>query len=115
MSSPVITIEKGCLICGGDLKGNKAAKFYCKKCNILFSYENLLKAGKTEAMQPTMVKAVRAKQEPRFVGSILSNRFHSVECWLAKNIKEENKLFFSTAFIARTKGFRPCKKCIQPT
>lgn len=30
-------VEKGCPICGGDVKGDKEHKFYCEHCNYLFS------------------------------------------------------------------------------
>jgi len=40
------TIKKGCVMCGGDIKGNKARKYFCKHCNLLFSKESLVKSGK---------------------------------------------------------------------
>ena len=34
-------IERGCPLCKSDVKGDDKNKFYCKKCNMLFSRKGL--------------------------------------------------------------------------
>lgn len=41
MTTDIVTVKGGCPICKGDVKGNDHAKYFCQKCNILFSKESL--------------------------------------------------------------------------
>jgi len=34
--------KKACPICKGDVKGNSKSKYYCRNCNILYDYGDLL-------------------------------------------------------------------------
>ena len=104
-----MTVTNGCLLCGGDVRGNRESKYYCKKCNILFSHESLERAGK---FKPQEGKAV---VKARFVGSSTSNKYHTLECWLGKNIKPERRIYFATVTEAHKHGYVGCKKCVQPT
>jgi len=108
----IITIEKGCLLCGGDLKGSKEAKYYCKHCNILFSHDSLVKAGKFKVKRP-IVEPVKAVEKPlaRLVGSSEADKFHKLDCRFAKLIKPENRVYFRDQGEAKNKGYKGCKKC----
>jgi micrococcal nuclease len=46
-----------------------------------------------------------------FVGSIKSNKFHRPDCKWADRIKPANRIWFSSAKHARSKGYEPCKTC----
>jgi hypothetical protein len=48
-----------------------------------------------------------------FVGSKNSNKYHLPTCRYAKNINSENKVCFSSAQDATTKGYLPDKNCIK--
>ncbi len=42
---PKIYIAKsGCPLCKGDVIGNREIKYYCKRCNVLFS-EEIIRGG----------------------------------------------------------------------
>jgi hypothetical protein len=32
-------IEKGCIICENEIKGNSFRGYYCKRCNLMFNQE----------------------------------------------------------------------------
>ncbi|MHC1688018.1 MAG: Ada metal-binding domain-containing protein [Methanothrix sp.] len=49
-----------------------------------------------------------------FVGSIKSDKYHYPSCRAAKNIKEENKIWFSNSEDARAQGYSPCGICHPP-
>ena len=40
------TIKNGCIICGGDVRGNREMKYLCSRCNILYSEEHMLEVQK---------------------------------------------------------------------
>ncbi len=94
-------IENGCIICGSDVRGNKSEGYYCKRCNVLFSYKNLIDAGKILPF------------DPMYVGSDESDKFHNFECRFAKNIKKTNRIFFKNPGHARANGYSPCKVCLN--
>ena len=56
----------------------------------------------------------QASSTNAFVGSKNSNVFHVLGCRYVKNIKESNKVYFSSYDDAISKGYRPCKVC-NPT
>ncbi len=95
------TIKEGCPICKGDVKGSKKAKFYCKKCNILYSYESLYASGKVKSED----------KKVKLVGSKNSNKFHKDICIGVRNLKSENKVFFADEKEAKKKGYVACAKC----
>lgn len=39
----ILTRERACPICKGDVKGNDEALYFCKTCNILFGKHSLRK------------------------------------------------------------------------
>jgi hypothetical protein len=45
----IFSIERGCPICGSDVKGNDFYKYFCETCNILFDKKDILtkEFGKT--------------------------------------------------------------------
>jgi hypothetical protein len=49
--------------------------------------------------------------EKVFVGSVKSNKFHRPNCRWADRIKPANRIWFSSAKHARSKGYEPCKTC----
>ncbi len=40
------SLPGACLVCGGDLLGTREHYFVCTTCNLTYSEENLMKAGK---------------------------------------------------------------------
>ena len=42
--SKVYLAKSGCPLCKSDVIGNKEIKYYCKRCNVLFS-EEVIKEG----------------------------------------------------------------------
>jgi len=50
----------------------------------------------------------------QFVGSIKSNKYHYPNCRAAKNIKDENKIWFASSEDARAHGYVPCSICNPP-
>jgi hypothetical protein len=51
--------------------------------------------------------------ECQYVGSRNSNKFHLPSCQWAKRIKPENKVCFSSAEDAASKGYQPDKNCVK--
>ena len=100
--SSVITVEKGCLICGGDVKGNIQSGYYCAVCNVLFSHKDLKAAGR-----------ISRPGEPQFVGSKNSNKYHRLDCMCVKNISKENKVGFVSAKQAKSLKFSACGLCLR--
>jgi len=99
------TIKNGCLICGGVVKGSPKAKYFCKKCNILFSHETLARAGKFK--QSETYKA----EDLDYIGSLESDKYHHLTCMCAKNIKKENRIIFEGKKDAVKKGYMKCGMC----
>lgn len=54
------------------------------------------------------------KAEGQFVGSINSDVYHYPSCAHAKNINEENQIWFVDAQDAVNHGYRPCSVCNPP-
>lgn len=57
------------------------------------------------------------KEEPKqaqYCGSINSDVYHYPSCGSAKRINPENLIWFIDANDAKSKGYRPCKKCNPP-
>lgn len=96
----IVTIKKGCLLCSGDVKGNRKAKYYCKTCNILFTHENLVKAGKFP--KPRVAK---------LIASMNSNKYHNLDCMCVKNIERKNRIVFSTINDAKKSKYKACGMC----
>jgi len=49
----------------------------------------------------------------RYLGSIISKRFHLITCSYGKRIKKRNRVFFARKWDAFWYGFAPCKRCIR--
>ena len=43
-------VEKGCPICGGEVRGNVRDKYFCKSCNLLFRSKQLNPDGKIKGL-----------------------------------------------------------------
>ena len=57
------------------------------------------------------------KEEPKqtqYCGSINSDVYHYPSCVSAKRINQENLIWFTDENDAKSKGYRPCKKCNPP-
>jgi beta-glucosidase/6-phospho-beta-glucosidase/beta-galactosidase len=53
------------------------------------------------------------KTSVTYVGSKNSDKYHLPSCRWAENIKSSNKITFPSSAIARSKGYSPCKTCID--
>lgn len=49
--------------------------------------------------------------EPQFVGSRNGSKYHLLWCPGAKQIKEENKVYFTSKEEAEKKGYSPASNC----
>lgn len=107
----IFTIEKGCLVCGGDVKGNKRAQYYCKKCNMLFSHDSIVQAGRYK-IKRTEAKPMK-KVKVRLMGSIKSNKYHAFDCRIVKNINSKNRIRFVDEKNAKKQGYKACKVCSE--
>ncbi len=68
---------------------------------------NIVKVYHKKPERPSVLQ-----QNLLFVASKHSDKFHIQQCPFARNIKEENKVFFSSKQEALNKGFKPCK-CVE--
>ena len=59
----------------------------------------------------TLVVSSCGNDEPMFVGSKKSDKYHTPDCKWAKKIKPNHLLEFSTRSEAITSGYFPCKVC----
>jgi len=50
-----------------------------------------------------------------YVGSVNSNKYHYPDCQYAKNIKEENQIWFIDEQDAQNQGYIPCGSCKPPS
>lgn len=57
------------------------------------------------------VSTEEAGQEGGFVASKNGTKYHLIECPGAKQIKEENKIYFSSEDEARNAGYAPAVNC----
>lgn len=89
---------------------NKTA---CNPCEKLAN-EN---ESKTNTVKTTTVKStetpITEKQNCSFVASKNSNKFHLATCQWATKIKSENKICFSTAEEAISRGYQGAKCCVK--
>ncbi|MBL1214169.1 MAG: hypothetical protein HND52_12485 [Ignavibacteriae bacterium] len=59
----------------------------------------------------TLVVSSCGNDEPMFVGSKKSDKYHTPDCKWAKKIKPNYLIEFSTRSDAITTGYFPCKVC----
>lgn len=70
--------------------------------------------NKTEETEETKVKTTLSQPTSvTYVGSKNSDKYHLPSCRWAENIKSSNKITFPSSGIARSKGYSPCKTCID--
>jgi micrococcal nuclease len=50
----------------------------------------------------------------QYCGSVKSDVYHYPSCGYVDTIKPENLIWFSDSNDARSKGYRPCKRCSPP-
>ncbi len=95
----VDVIPNACPACGGDLAGTKELKYLCKKCNILYSRVK----GHVDHQE-----SVSKRPVIMFIASLGSDKYHALNCPYFKNIKESNKVYFSSHKHAKENGYTPC-------
>ncbi len=130
------TVQKGCPICHGDVKGNDVFLYYCQPCNILFKRDELVldKSVITDILKQKIaekfeqdkdklkinVEPLKEKQlsetkqvilkdlkeSKKYYISKKSNILHVVNCPYGKNIKKENKIILKSL-----EGTEKLKKC----
>ena len=104
----VETIEKGCPLCGGDLKGTDKLKYFCKACNILFE-RGMFGAPKPQIQAEPETKI--AAQKPtglKYVVSTHSNSYHLPGCRYIKQINPENYSYMESRKDAEKGGYHAC-------
>lgn len=69
-----------------------------------------LKQALTEPARPPAEAAARPL-EGEFVASRSGTRYHALSCPGAKQIKEENKIFFASALAAEAAGYKRAANC----
>ncbi len=69
------TIIKACPLCGGDVKGNKEYKYYCRSCRILFTRKEL--AASREQLQKHVKKTIVKKIDKKLLRKVYNNSKNS--------------------------------------
>jgi MinD-like ATPase involved in chromosome partitioning or flagellar assembly len=72
------------------------------------------KTAEVHSSGASLAPAPEAKGEPKYVGSVTSNKYHYPECKWAKTILPERVLGFKSIAEAKTKGYIPCPTCKPP-
>jgi pilus assembly protein CpaE len=83
----------------------------------LDSLANNLTAGpppEAQSSSPGIAPSPEAEGEPRYVGSITSNKYHYPDCQWAKTILPERLIGFKSVAEAKKKGYLPCPTCKPP-
>lgn len=75
MSENIRTIKDGCPVCSGDVTGSEKAKFYCKRCNVMYELRHI---------------EINKSSCALFVGRF--QPFHNGHLWAVKKILEENEM-----------------------
>lgn len=80
--------------------------------------EDFLHNGTADDGMPNTIDAENAavidnqnQSSKSYCGNKNSKIFHSLSCTYSKNIKEENKVYFSTKEECYSKGYKPCSRC----
>lgn len=106
------TVPGSCPLCGGDTKGDDKYRFYCQKCNVLFSRSELKKAEKpVETTAETKRPAKELSKEQinlKCLVSSESNKYHKFGCRYIKQIAVENLFYFNTKAECEKAGYEPC-------
>ena len=117
-------VESGCPICHSDVIGNERYRYFCKKCNMLFSFRHLDKRRhKVETKQaphiqektePPMIYAEETEpvEEPKFVASVKSDKMHLDTCHFINKIRKDNWIHLDSFEDGIRKGYVPCV-CIR--
>lgn len=90
-----------------------------KNCESLFNMHSTdsngdLSSKDTEIFSNESVPQIAdLNKKGLFVASKNSNIYHRPDCASARNIKEENKIWFSSEAEAQKRGFRPSKSCFR--
>jgi len=61
-------IVKACPLCGGDVKGNKQYRYFCRDCNILFTKKELL--ASPEQLKKHVKKTIVKKFDKKLLAKI---------------------------------------------
>lgn len=64
-----------------------------------------------EGQEAAAGSALPAAEEKRFVASLSGTKYHLPNCVGAKQIKEENKIWFATQEEAHIAGYEPATNC----
>jgi hypothetical protein len=131
------TVQNGCPICHGDVKGNEIFLYYCKPCNILFRKEDLVLDKKVvesilkqkiaekfeQDKDKLKINVEPLKEKPlsetkqvilkeldkskKYYVSKKSNVLHVSNCPYGKNIKKENKITLKS--LENTEKLKRCR------
>jgi hypothetical protein len=110
MKGEVETIEGGCQICGGDVKGNDKYKFFCEHCNILYERRYLRQGQEDRPSEPP-----EARKEPfrlpdgvKCIASNHSDKYHKLGCRYVDQIKGSHLKHFKSSIEAERNGYKAC-------
>jgi len=77
----VVTMKRGCPICGADLRGNEEIKYLCSDCMMLFERRHISKdLNNRKSIAPSMTIAL-------FIGRF--QPFHNGHLWAVKEILKD--------------------------
>jgi hypothetical protein len=108
MKEEVETVQGGCQICGGDVKGSDQFKFYCKKCNILFKREELGVKEESKSEQETASVPYKLPEGVKYIASNHSDKYHKPGCRYIDQIKGAHLKHFKSGIEAERKGYKAC-------
>lgn len=63
--------------------------------------------------QTKTTQTIQKTNSITYVGSKNSDKYHLTSCKWAANIKSSNKITFSSENQARTRGYTPCRTCLD--
>jgi hypothetical protein len=71
------------------------------------------KPAKATAKAPAKSRSTTARTTARFVASTKreGGSFHTVNCYIAHRIPQEDRIYFATREAALKKGYKPCRVC----
>ena len=84
----IFSIEKGCPICGSDVKGNDFYKYFCESCNILFDKKDILTKEFGKTLSQAHITKKRLTEEEK---AALQGRRKELKERVFKAFSEEQK------------------------
>lgn len=73
--------------------------------------ESMIPEPELEQEQESPEESENLEKEAEIIGSTSSDKYHKPSCSYAKNITEDNRIYFDSEEDARGQGYKPCGVC----